>query len=95
MDHSEQKRLEARIEGRVQGVCFRHYTRKRAQELGLHGWVRNERDGSVSVTAEGPQQSLEGLLEFLHQGPQGARVEQVSAQWGQYTGDLEPFAVAR
>lgn len=88
------ERLEATVEGRVQGVSFRYYTRQRANRLGLKGWVRNEYDGSVKVIAEGERPALEGLLEYLHQGPEGARVEDVAPIWSEALGDLRPFAIA-
>ena len=61
-------RLHASVRGLVQGVSFRYYTLHRARELGLRGYVRNLWDGSVEVVAEGPRQSLEQLLTWLHQG---------------------------
>ncbi len=88
------ERLEAVVEGRVQGVSFRYYTRQRAHQLELKGWVRNENDGSVRVLAEGPREALEALLEFLGHGPEGARVESVSPSWSAGQGDLKPFAIA-
>jgi acylphosphatase len=74
------KRLDANVQGRVQGVSFRYYTRLEANGLGLTGWVRNERDGSVTVVAEGTEEGLETFLEFLHLGPPGARVSGVSSK---------------
>lgn len=88
------ERLEAVVEGRVQGVSFRYYTRQQAHQLELDGWVRNENDGSVRVVAEGPRPALESLLEFLGRGPEGARVEKVSPSWSAAQGDLRPFAIA-
>lgn len=90
-----QERFEARVEGRVQGVCFRYYTRQRAQELGLTGWVRNEPDGSVKVLAEGSRPQLNELVAFLHRGPDGAKVTNVSLEWHSSSGDLGSFRVAR
>lgn len=89
------KRLEARVEGRVQGVCFRYYTRQRATELELLGWVKNEPDGAVRVAAEGPEDRLHQLLDFLDEGPPSAKVTQVDAKWSEAAGDLGPFAVVR
>ena len=62
--------LTLRIYGTVQGVFFRQSTQEKAQELNLTGFVRNERDGSVYVEAEGDPPSLGKLREFrdLHQG---------------------------
>jgi acylphosphatase len=89
------ERVEARVEGRVQGVCFRYYTRRRATELELSGWVKNQPDGSVRVLAEGPRDRLDQLLSFLHQGPEAARVDRVTTDWQPHQGDLSPFSVAR
>ena len=68
----------------MQGVYFRQFVWSRAARLGLTGWVRNGEDGlSVEVEAEGPADALERLLEFLHEGPGGARVDDVEASWSE------------
>ncbi|MCI0395792.1 MAG: acylphosphatase [Chloroflexi bacterium] len=87
------KRLTATVHGRVQGVSFRYYTRLEAQRLGLVGWVRNERDGSVSIVAEGQEAELQRLANFLHHGPQGARVAQVEIAWSPATHEFQSFEV--
>jgi acylphosphatase len=89
----KQGRLEATIEGRVQGVSFRYYARRRAGELGLTGFVRNEPDGAVSVVAEGPRPRLEELLSFLRVGPRAAFVTEVDVRWLTPTGRFERFEV--
>ena len=86
-------RLQARVHGRVQGVSFRFYTRRRAAELGLTGHVRNAWDGTVEVVAEGPRASLEELLAFLHVGPPAAVVTQVDVQWVAPTNAFDRFEV--
>lgn len=65
------------VRGTVQGVAFRWYTKERARELGLAGWVRNLPDGSVEVWAEGPAAPVDELLRWLRRGPPSARVEGV------------------
>lgn len=87
------ERLEASIRGRVQGVGFRHFIRVRAAALGLVGWVSNEPDGSVSVIAEGPRDVLKSLERLLHEGPSGARVEDVAARWQPAQGGFDRFGV--
>src|SRR5581483_2292871 len=62
------------VRGRVQGVGFRDAVRSRGRRLGLHGWVRNQPDGTVEVHAEGAAQALSALLAYLHEGPRGAAV---------------------
>ncbi|RLI62964.1 MAG: acylphosphatase [Promethearchaeia archaeon] len=69
--------LKAQVFGRVQGVWFRGTTQKMATQLALTGWVKNELDGSVRVFAEGPEDAIKKLVEWLHQGPSYAKVMKV------------------
>ena len=86
-------RLHAIIHGRVQGVNFRHYTQRRAVDLGLAGYVRNLWDGTVEVVAEGPRAALDELLAFLRVGPRGSIVTEVSVRWPAPTAGFEWFEV--
>ncbi len=66
------------IHGWVQGVFFRDSTRRKAKELGVHGWVRNRSDGTVEVMAQGEQATLVALEKWLREGgPPAARVDWV------------------
>lgn len=65
------------LSGKVQGVGFRHFTRSRAQELGISGWVRNLDDGSVEVMATGPENSMLSFIEILSHGPVSAYVKKI------------------
>ena len=69
--------VRVRIEGSVQGVGFRYWTERVATELGLGGWVRNRRDGSVEALFCGPVQGVAEMLERCREGPRGARVTTV------------------
>jgi acylphosphatase len=69
------------ITGRVQGVFYRDFTRQRARELGLTGYVKNQPDGSVEVVALGEQAKLQRLVGYLNQGPPHASVSRVSVAW--------------
>lgn len=79
--------------GRVQGVFFRHETQVTAQGLGLSGWVRNRRDGSVEILAEGEKDQLEALIGWCHQGPAMSNVEDVKVDWQKPTGEFQGFRV--
>jgi len=68
------------IEGRVQGVGFRHFTRKAARELGLSGFVRNLPDGSVEAVAAGSGEALDAFERHLRQGPPVSRVDAVRVE---------------
>jgi acylphosphatase len=76
---NESMRLQ--IRGRVQGVGFRYFTQRRASELQLRGFVRNQSDGSVEVVAAGQRERLLELLTALRQGPRGASVESIDEHW--------------
>jgi len=66
-----------RVEGRVQGVCFRHYTQETANRLGISGWVRNCPDGAVETLVHGPDEAVKQMLAWLRHGPSSAVVSQV------------------
>jgi acylphosphatase len=68
-----------RIEGRVQGVFFRAWTRETALELGLRGTVRNRLDGSVEAHVAGSADTVETFRSRLWEGPPSARVDRVEA----------------
>lgn len=68
-----------RIEGRVQGVGFREWTIAEARRLGIAGWVRNRRDGSVEALAVGEEDQVDRFLARLHVGPRAGRVDRVES----------------
>lgn len=73
-------RRAATVTGRVQGVSFRWHTERRAERLGLTGWVRNHDDGSVRLEAQGPEAAVDELVRWLHDGPPHARVDGVRVE---------------
>ncbi|WP_131976583.1 acylphosphatase [Cricetibacter osteomyelitidis] len=83
------------VYGRVQGVSFRFFTLRKAQKIGVSGIVRNLSDGSVQVIAEGSEQQIETLYQWLQQGPKTAKVDQVIMQ--DYMGNqtFESFEITR
>lgn len=87
------KAFHAIVRGLVQGVSFRYYTRDFAKELGLVGWVRNLADGSVEVTAEGEENALEQLSDWLRRGPRLARVESVQLSFCEPSGEYAYFEI--
>ncbi len=68
-----------RIRGAVQGVGFRYFVLKVASRLGLAGWARNERDGSVEILAQGSTEALDELAGLIEEGPPASRVESTEA----------------
>lgn len=65
------------VHGHVQGVFFRETTRRRAETVGVTGWVRNRPDGAVEAVFEGERDAVERLIEFCERGPRGAGVDWV------------------
>ena len=86
-------RLVADVSGRVQGVGFRYFVRTAATRLGVTGWVRNDRDGSVRVEAEGSALRLNQLLEALSHGPSLAAVHDVKCDWQAPDGTYTEFTI--
>lgn len=73
--------------GRVQGVWFRESARRRANELGVSGWVRNRTDGAVEAEIEGPAEEVAVLVDWFRHGPADARVESVDVEELAVTGE--------
>jgi acylphosphatase len=68
------------IRGRVQGVGFRAFIERQAQERGLDGWVRNREDGSVEAVFAGSSAAVDGVLDACRKGPSGAEVEEIDVR---------------
>lgn len=68
------------VRGKVQGVFFRAATLRKAEHLGLDGWVRNMADGSVEVVGLGSAAALSELAGWLWEGSTGSRVERVDVE---------------
>ncbi len=90
---TDRVRFRATVRGRVQGVSFRYYTLRMAEELGVFGFVRNRWDGTVEVVAEGEEVPARRLLQWLYTGPRWASVENVEVEWEEPGGELERFEV--
>jgi acylphosphatase len=78
------------IHGRVQGVFFRYGTK----DAGVTGWVRNRREGTVEVVAEGERDKVDELVSWCRHGPPQARVTDVELTWEEPTGEFDGFKVA-
>jgi acylphosphatase len=74
---SDVRTVRVRIAGRVQGVSYRYWTEDTARGLGLSGWVRNRRDGSVEALFSGAAEDVAEMLQRCHDGPAAAVVASV------------------
>lgn len=90
---TDEKAVHIIVHGDVQGVGFRCFTRRAAQALRLVGWVRNCRDGTVEVWAEGPERLLKQLLSTVRAGPGGGFVSHVDVQWTAPTTKFRNFLI--
>lgn len=86
-------RIRARFLGRVQGVCFRAFTREQAEKNRLTGWVRNCADGSVEAVFEGEAGAVAAVIDLCRQGPPGARVDKVETKRQEYRGEFAGFEI--
>lgn len=84
-----------RIYGQVQGVFFRGGAKEEADKLGLVGWARNDRDGSVEILAVGSKSNLDKFVAWCRKGPPGAQVERVQVDWSQANGNFKSFEILR
>ena len=89
----DKTRAHAIIRGRVQGVFFRMETMRAAQRIGVCGWVRNLRDGTVEAVFEGDKTRVDAILDWCKQGPPHAHVTDVKVDRGGYTGEFDSFEV--
>lgn len=80
------------ITGHVQGVWYRGSMVAKARELGVGGWVRNRRDGSVEVVVSGNAEQVAAIMNWARQGPPGSRVDHVAVELAQ--GEFADFIQA-
>lgn len=85
--------MHAVVTGTVQGVGFRYWTARKADGLELVGYARNLFDGTVEVEAEGPEVSVDALMELLWSGPPSATVTDVAVRNVSPLGDQERFEI--
>jgi len=93
MTASPEIRVRVVISGLVQGVFFRHYTRKSAINYGLSGWVKNHPDGRVEALLEGTEAQVAMMLEWCRIGPPSAQVTDVAVFREKATGEFTDFQI--
>lgn len=81
------------VKGKVQGVYFREFTKRKALSLGLKGTVKNLSDGSVEIFAGGDEDRLEELKEWCWEGSPYSRVDAVTVSQNVSVIDLSTFQV--
>ncbi len=90
---AEKLRAHILVSGRVQGVFFRDSTKKKAQSLGVSGWVRNRPDGQVEAVFEGEEKKVKEMVDWARRGPAWAKVDRLDVSWEDYRGGFENFEI--
>ena len=88
------KHINIKITGKVQGVFFRASTKAVADQMGIKGLVKNEKDGWVYIEAEGDETTLSMFLEWCNEGPDKSTVENVVVEDGEVK-NYRNFEVAK
>jgi acylphosphatase len=81
------------VSGVVQGVGYRYYCLRKANEFGVVGQVSNRSNGSVRVCVEGDRALIETLIVDLKVGPPGSDVRDVAIEWREVTGEYSSFNI--
>lgn len=77
------KHINIKVTGKVQGVFFRASTKAVADQMGIKGLVKNEKDGSVYIEAEGDETILAMFIDWCNEGPDKSLVENVAVEDGE------------
>jgi acylphosphatase len=90
---NELKALHIIVQGTVQGVGFRYYTRRLAGVLGLTGFVKNLDNGDVEIVAEGDKKSLQDLVTDLQTKDMSGYISNLKVEWSAYQDKYHDFAI--
>ena len=92
-DEKKSVSVKIKVTGRVQRVGYRYFVQHWAEDFGIGGWVRNQRDGSVFLEAEGRKDRIEKLIKEMKEGPSMAQVEDVNVKWAGFENKYRNFKV--
>lgn len=81
------------IEGRVQGVGFRHFAKVNAEEVGVFGWIKNLPDGRVEAVFAGPIDHIREMVNRCETGPGPSRVDNIDVTLEETDEEYEDFEV--
>lgn len=84
---TDRTRVHVFVSGTVQGVYYRATTRDTARDAGVDGWVKNLEDGRVEAVFEGPEDDVESMVEWCHEGSPAADVNDVQTEYGEPQGE--------
>ena len=89
------KLLKIKVHGHVQGVGFRYEAMRKAQDLNLVGFARNESDHTVYIEAQGDSAHLAEFLHWCtHHGPSESKIERVESSYANEPKNFGSFKIA-
>jgi len=83
------------VTGVVQGVWFRDFVKRNAISLKLNGWVKNNSDGSVNVSAEGEEEIINRLIDKIKIGSPLSKVDNIQIKWQPFKNKFNSFKIIR
>jgi acylphosphatase len=86
-------RAEITVNGLVQGIGFRYYILRQAQNLGLNGYEKNLYTGEVYILAEGERGMIEEIIKLTKTGPSHAHVKNCRVEWSNSTDEFTTFEI--
>ncbi len=89
------KALKLIVQGTVQGIFFRQFTKEHADNFKLTGFVRNLDDGNVEIIVEGEAEQIERLVGLVRKGPRHAQIRNVKIEERKWSGDFKEFKILR
>ncbi|MGE4519692.1 MAG: acylphosphatase [Desulfobacteraceae bacterium] len=90
---NRKKSVHLLIKGRVQGVAFRWYAMKKAVELDISGYVKNNSNGDVEALIEGDERKVEAMIKWCRTGPPSADVREIIQQDSDCSGKYSRFEI--
>ena len=88
-----QSRAEIIVNGLVQGVGFRYFVYREANNLGVKGFVKNLYTGEVVTVAEGEKALVAELINKIKIGPSHAAVKNFHVDWQEPSNEFTTFEV--
>lgn len=89
----ERARVQITVHGKVQGVFYRDYAKKQADQQGITGWVKNTSNDTVEIVAEGEKMKLREFIVHCQTGSPLAKVTKIDYEWQEYTGKFKEFYI--
>ena len=87
------KRIKLTISGKVQGVFYRAYTKEKALEIGVTGWVKNNTNNTVSVTIEGEKKKVEEMIIHCKKGSPQSNVTDIKIAEEPFQNEFSTFII--